>query len=123
MAAAVSSRARGQLHAVPSAGPDDDALEEALSALGDFIELAISKASVGGELGFPGFWEGEGGGRTHVWRRLHSVNLQVDTKISIFPKNCPRSPVKDGECWSPFVLAGRVTTLASASRIRGSVSV
>ncbi|CAN0363193.1 unnamed protein product [Ectocarpus fasciculatus] len=45
MASDVSSRARGQLHAVPSAGPDDDALEEALSALGDFIELAISKAS------------------------------------------------------------------------------
>ncbi|CAM9864629.1 unnamed protein product, partial [Ectocarpus fasciculatus] len=44
MASDVSSRARGQLHAVPSAGPDDDALEEALSALGDFIELAISKA-------------------------------------------------------------------------------
>ncbi|CAM9657059.1 unnamed protein product, partial [Ectocarpus sp. 8 AP-2014] len=45
MASAVSSRARGQLHAVPSAGPGDDAMEEALSALGDFIELAISKAS------------------------------------------------------------------------------
>lgn len=62
MASAVSSRARGQLHAVPSAGPDDDAMEEALSALGDFIELAISKASVGG--GFPGLG-GRGGGRTY----------------------------------------------------------
>lgn len=40
---AASSRARGRLNAVPSAGSGDDALEEALSALGDFVELAISK--------------------------------------------------------------------------------
>lgn len=43
MATAASSRARGRLNAVPSAGSGDDALEEALSALGDFIELAINK--------------------------------------------------------------------------------
>lgn len=43
MAAAASSRARGRLQEVPSAGPGDDALEEALSALKDFVELAISK--------------------------------------------------------------------------------
>lgn len=43
MATAASSRARGRLQAVPSAGSGDDALEDALSALGDFVELAISK--------------------------------------------------------------------------------
>lgn len=47
MAKAASSRARGRLNAVPSAGSGDDALEEALSALGDFVELAISKVCEG----------------------------------------------------------------------------
>lgn len=43
MADAAISRAKARLQAVPSAGDGDDSIEDALSALGDFAELAASK--------------------------------------------------------------------------------
>lgn len=43
MSSAAASRARARLEAIPPAGPDDDSLYDALSALEDFVELAVSK--------------------------------------------------------------------------------
>lgn len=43
MASAAAERARECVKKVPSAGEDDDSVEDALSALEDFVELSASK--------------------------------------------------------------------------------
>lgn len=43
MSSEAASRARARLEAIPPSGSDDDSLQDALSALEDFIELAVSK--------------------------------------------------------------------------------
>ena len=43
MSSAAAARARARLQEVPSSGAGDDSLQEALSALEDFVELAVSK--------------------------------------------------------------------------------
>lgn len=43
MAAKAAKDSRARVETVPSSGPNDDSVEEALSAIGEFVELSISK--------------------------------------------------------------------------------
>lgn len=47
MALDASSRARERLEAVPPTGDGDESLEDAISALGEFVELSASKVMDG----------------------------------------------------------------------------
>lgn len=43
MATKAAKDSRARVETVPSAGPTDDSVEDALSAIGEFVELSISK--------------------------------------------------------------------------------